>query len=77
MLAATSFLMDQLIRVIFDFADQRIYAAANPSAAERLTLTIVAGPLSLHAGRAGCSSAWLERLVRDQEVAGSNPVTPT
>src|SRR5882724_1831622 len=25
----------------------------------------------------GCSSAWLERLVRDQEVAGSNPVTPT
>lgn len=21
--------------------------------------------------------AWLERLVRDQEVAGSNPVTPT
>jgi hypothetical protein len=26
---------------------------------------------------AGCGSAWLERLVRDQEVAGSNPVTPT
>ena len=25
----------------------------------------------------GCSSAWLERLVRDQEVAGSNPVSPT
>ncbi len=25
----------------------------------------------------GCGSAWLERLVRDQEVAGSNPVTPT
>lgn len=24
----------------------------------------------------GCSSAWLERLVWDQEVAGSNPVTP-
>ena len=27
--------------------------------------------------RAGCSSAWLERCVRDAEVAGSNPVTPT
>ena len=27
--------------------------------------------------RSGCGSAWLERLVRDQEVAGSNPVTPT
>jgi hypothetical protein len=25
----------------------------------------------------GCSSAWLERYVRDVEVAGSNPVTPT
>lgn len=27
--------------------------------------------------RTGRSSAWLERLVRDQEVAGSNPVTPS
>jgi hypothetical protein len=27
--------------------------------------------------KTGCSSAWLERLVRDQEVAGSNPVSPT
>src|SRR5438477_10547234 len=35
-LAATSFLMDQLIRVIFDLADRRLYAAANPSTAERL-----------------------------------------
>lgn len=26
---------------------------------------------------AGCSSAWLERYVRDVEVAGSNPVIPT
>ena len=26
--------------------------------------------------RAGCGSAWLERLVWDQEAAGSNPVTP-
>src|SRR6476620_11049412 len=24
----------------------------------------------------GCSSAWLERLLWEQEVAGSNPVTP-
>ena len=24
-----------------------------------------------------CSSAWLERVVRDDEVAGPNPVTPT
>ena len=28
-------------------------------------------------GKAGCGSAWLERCVRDAEVAGSNPVTPT
>ena len=26
--------------------------------------------------KTGCSSAWLERLVWDQEAAGSNPVTP-
>jgi hypothetical protein len=25
----------------------------------------------------GCSSAWLERLLWEQEVAGSNPVIPT
>ena len=24
----------------------------------------------------GCGSAWLERLLWEQEVAGSNPVTP-
>ena len=54
-LAATSFLMDQLIRVIFDFADQRIYPAANPSAAERLGVVATGGygrgelaPLSRH-----------------------------
>ena len=27
--------------------------------------------------KTGCGSAWLERLIWDQEVAGSNPVTPT
>ena len=27
--------------------------------------------------RSGRSSAWLERYVRDVEVAGSNPVAPT
>src|SRR5215813_12007561 len=43
LLAATSFLMDQLIRVIFDFADQRIYPAANPSAAERLGVVATGG----------------------------------
>ena len=42
-LASTSFLMDQLIRVIFDFADQRIYAAANPSTAERLGVVATGG----------------------------------
>ena len=26
---------------------------------------------------AGCGAAWLARLIWDQEVAGSNPVTPS
>ena len=42
-LASTSFLMDQLIRVVFDFADQRIYGAANPSTAERLGVVATGG----------------------------------
>ena len=42
-LVATSFLMDQLIRVIFDFADSRAYPAANPSAAERLSVVATGG----------------------------------
>jgi len=42
-LDATSFLMDQLIRVIFDFADGRAYPAANPSAAERLGVVATGG----------------------------------
>ncbi len=43
LLVATSFLMDQLIRVIFDFADQHAYPAANPSAAERLGVVATGG----------------------------------
>jgi hypothetical protein len=38
------------------------------------------GGLAVNIGRfafSGRSSAWLERLVRVQEVAGSNPVAPT
>ena len=42
-LVATSFLMDQLIRVIFDLADGRLYPAANPSAAERLSVVATGG----------------------------------
>jgi [protein-PII] uridylyltransferase len=42
-LTATSFLMDQLIRVIFDFADGRVFPAANPSTAERLGVMATGG----------------------------------
>src|SRR5579883_2654074 len=42
-LAATSFLMDQLIRVLFDFAERFAYPAANPSAAERLSVVATGG----------------------------------
>jgi [protein-PII] uridylyltransferase len=42
-LAATSFLMDQLVRVLFDFAERYAYPAANPSAAERLGVVATGG----------------------------------
>src|SRR6476661_5661497 len=42
-MAATSFLMDQLIRVIFDFADGHAYPAPNPSTAERLGVVATGG----------------------------------
>ncbi len=42
-LAATSYLMDQLVRVLFDFADRYAYPAANPSTAERLGVVATGG----------------------------------
>ena len=42
-----------------------------------IQLTEPAGSLrSLQHAFAGRSSAWIERTVRDREVAGSNPVAP-
>src|SRR5438094_742786 len=54
-------------------------AAGSGATVGRIALTIPFVLLGyLHESDAtGCSSAWLERLVRDQEVAGSNPVSPT
>src|ERR1700749_1830957 len=42
-LVAPSFLMDQLIRVIFAFAEGKAYPAANPSTAERLSVVATGG----------------------------------
>jgi [protein-PII] uridylyltransferase len=42
-LAATSFLMDQLVRVLFDFADKYAYPAANPTSAERMGVVATGG----------------------------------
>ncbi|MBV7257400.1 [protein-PII] uridylyltransferase [Pacificimonas sp. WHA3] len=38
-----SFLTDQLIRLIYDFATQRLYPNSNPTAAERLAVCAVGG----------------------------------
>ena len=35
-----------------------------------------AGKTQKYVFNPGCGSAWLERLIWDQEAAGSNPVTP-
>ncbi len=40
---ALSFLMDQLIRVLYDFVDSHIYATANPTEGERMALIAVGG----------------------------------
>ena len=42
-LAATSFLMDQLLRVLFDVANDHAFPAANPSMAEQITLVATGG----------------------------------
>ena len=39
--------------------------------------TICVTEITTRKQKTGCGSAWLERLVWDQEVAGSNPVTPS
>ena len=40
---AQSFLIDQLIRVIYDFAAECVYPAANPTLADRLSVVAVGG----------------------------------
>src|SRR5579864_4770174 len=40
---ALSFLMDQLIRVLYDFVDTHLYSTANPTEGERMTLIAVGG----------------------------------
>ncbi len=41
--AAQAFLVDQILRLIFDFTTQRLYPLNNPTASERLTLAAVGG----------------------------------
>jgi [protein-PII] uridylyltransferase len=41
--AAQAFLIDQILRVLFDFAVTRLHPNSNPSTAERLTLIAVGG----------------------------------
>ncbi len=40
---AQAYLIDQLLRVLFDFTTQRLYPLPNPTAGERLTLIAVGG----------------------------------
>jgi [protein-PII] uridylyltransferase len=40
---AQAFLIDQIIRIIYDFAAERVYPAANPTLADRLAVVAVGG----------------------------------
>jgi [protein-PII] uridylyltransferase len=40
---ATAFLVDQIVRVLFDFAAERLFRAPNPTTAEQLCLVAVGG----------------------------------
>jgi [protein-PII] uridylyltransferase len=42
-LAATSFLMDQLLRVLFDLVNEHVFPAANPSMGEQIALVATGG----------------------------------
>src|ERR1700712_2840326 len=41
--ASQAFLIDQILRLLYDFTPQRLYPLSNPTAAERLTLIAVGG----------------------------------
>jgi [protein-PII] uridylyltransferase len=41
--AATAFLVDQLVRVLFDLAETHLFPAANPTEGERLALVAIGG----------------------------------
>ena len=41
--AANSYLFDQLITIIFEYVDRRIFPAVNPTVADRLALIAVGG----------------------------------
>ena len=51
--------------------DQRVFASDSGVVQVNITAKNTGNDIL-----SGCGSAWLERLVWDQEVAGSNPVTP-
>ncbi|QDZ06612.1 [protein-PII] uridylyltransferase [Sphingomonas panacisoli] len=41
--ASQAFLIDQILRLLYDFTTQRLYPLSNPTAAEKLTLVAVGG----------------------------------
>ncbi len=40
---ANAFLIDQLVRLVYDFAERHVYPVANPTMAERVTIAAVGG----------------------------------
>ena len=64
----------------FRLADMLIFTLNNHIRNKNVPKSPILSTLSTHPGpehhKTACGSAWLEYLVWDQGVAGSNPVTP-
>ena len=74
-----AFLIDQLIRVMYDHVTAHLYPVGNRSAAERIAITAVGGLVMVRSGMtrpagpsAPLGSTWLRQRARSKTIAMSS-----